>query len=190
MALIIVLLIVAFVAGFTALGMAISDFRRGPTFRSATAVAIYVGWSCHGAAFVAAIVLDPYRIAAVPLLAAVVGIPLSASGSVMFILGLRRFQSFEQVTGTEVGGLVTSGLYRISRHPQYTGWILLLAGAAVAARSPIALSLAVVALIAMRIWIPHEERHLEEEFGDDYLRYRRQVPRFLGVNLGGGSVIP
>lgn len=184
MPVIVVLSVATLATGSSAIAMAIRDFKSGTTFRSATAVAIYLGWSCHAAAFIAALLLDPYRVTIAPVAAAVIGTFLAAAGAAMFILGMRRFQSFGQVTGTEVGGLVTSGVYTISRNPQYTGWILLLVGAAVAARSPLGVALALAVLVAMYIWIPHEERHLEEEFGDDYVRYRRQVPRFVGVDLG------
>lgn len=181
MSVIVVLALLAVVAGLVALTMATRDFKGGRTFRSRTAVAIYLGWACHAAAFIAALLLDPYRVAAAPVPAAAIGIVLSAAGLTLFLLGLRRFQSFAHVSGTEVGWLVTSGAYSISRNPQYSGWILLLSGAAVAARSPLALALAVAVVAAMRIWIPQEERHLEEEFGDDYVRYRQQVPRFVGL---------
>ena len=184
MSVILALTVLAAVAGSVALAMATRDFERGTTFHSSTGVAVYVGWFCHATAFVAALLLDPYRAAAAPVLAAVVGSALIVAGVGLFVLGLQRFQSFGQVTGTEVGELVTSGAYRFSRNPQYTGWIFLLTGAAITARSPLALGLALSVVVAMRIWIPHEERHLEEEFGEDYLRYRAQVPRFLRLNPG------
>lgn len=184
MPIILVLTTLALVAGAAGLTMATSDFKGRTTFRPVTGVAIYLGWSSHAAAFIAAVLLDPYRIAVAPIPTAVAGIVLVAAGITLFVLGLQRFQSFGQVTGTEVGGLVTSGVYSVSRNPQYIGWILLLVGVAVTARSPVALGLALAVVIAMNIWIPQEERHLEREFGDEYLRYRRDVPRFLRLNPG------
>lgn len=184
MPLIALLAVVALVVGSTALGMAISDFKTRTTFRGATGVSIYLGWSCHAAAFMAAIVRDPYRIATVAVSAAVLGTLLIGAGVTLFVLGLQRFQSFGQVTGTEVGGLVTTGVYRLSRNPQYTGWILILAGTAVTARSPLALGLVLAVVVAMRVWIPQEERHLEDEFGEEYIRYRQRVPRFLRLTPG------
>lgn len=184
MPVILTLSVLALAAGSGALAMAITDFNRGSTFRSVTAIAIYLAWSCHAAAFIAAVLRGPYHLAAAPVPAAVVGSLLIGGGVALFVLGLQRFQSFGQVTGTEVGGLITSGVYSVSRNPQYTGWILLLTGAAVAARSPVALSLAIAVVIAMRVWIPQEERHLEEEFGEEYRQYRQRVPRFLRLNPG------
>lgn len=179
MSIILVFATLALLAGTAALLMTTRDFTVGTTFRPVTAVAIYAGWACHAAAFVAAVVLDPYRLDVAPLPMALVGVVIAVAGVALFVLSVRLFHSFGHVTGTEVGGLVTSGAYRISRNPQYTGWVLLLVGVAVAARSALALALALSVVVAMRIWIPQEERHLEEEFGEEYLRYRREVPRFL-----------
>lgn len=184
MAIIAALAAVALIAGSVALAMARKDFKERTTFQRSTAMAIYLGWFCHGAAFVAALLLDPYRVPVAVVPAAVIGLLLIAVGLTLVVLGLQRFQSFGQVTGTEVGGLVTSGVYSFSRNPQYTGWILLLCGAAIAARSPLALALALAVGVAMRIWIPQEERHLEDEFGQEYLRYRQRVPRFLRLSRG------
>ena len=180
--LIVALTTVAVVTGVAALMMTTRDFRRGSTFRRATAVMIYLAWATHAAALAAAVVTDPYRVEVPIIPATTVGAPFMLLGVALFVLGMARFQSFEQVTGTEVGRLVTSGAYRFSRNPQYTGWISVLVGIAVLARSPLAFGLAVAVVVAMRIWIPHEERHLEDQFGDEYRQYRDSVPRVIGVS--------
>lgn len=182
MLVVIVLSAVALIAGAVAILMAAQDFRNGTTFRASTAVAIYLGWSCHAAALAAAVLLDRYRVDVAPFPAGAIGALLIGAGIALFVLGIERFQSFGQVTGTEVGSLVTSGVYSFSRNPQYAGWILVPIGVAVAARSPVSLILALAVVVAMRIWIPHEERHLEEQFGEDYRRYQEGVPRFLGFS--------
>lgn len=184
MSVILPLSLVALVAGAVALVLTTRDFRSGRTFHATTAAAIYAGWTSHAAAYVASLLLDPYRLEFGVLAFALLSVLPTGVGVALFVLAISRFESFRQVTGTEVGGLVTSGPYRYSRNPQYTGWILLLIGAAIAARSPIAMALALAVVLAMRIWIPHEERHLEEEFGEEYRRYRERVPRFLGLSRG------
>lgn len=174
----------ALVVAAVALKKAAGDFETGDTFERATASWIYLAWATHAAAFVVALWWDPYRLDLAATPPTVLGSLLALAGASLFVLGMSRFQSFGQVTGTEVGGLVTSGAYRYSRNPQYTGWVILFTGVAVTARSPLALMLALAVVAAMRIWIPHEERHLEKEFGEDYVEYRRQVPRFLRLNPG------
>lgn len=184
MGLILTLSASALVVATIALRKATADFETGDTFERATGTWIYLAWTNHAAAFVASLWWDPYRLDFPAAPAVVLGSLIALAGASLFVLGMSRFQSFGHVTGTEVGELVTSGAYRYSRNPQYTGWILLLSGAAVTARSPLALTLALTVVAAMRIWIPQEEGHLEEHFGEDYVRYRRQVPRFLRLNPG------
>lgn len=184
MAPILVLSASALAVAAIALSKATADFETRDTFRRETAVWIYLAWATHAAAFVAALWSEPYRLDLPVAPLAVLGAVLALIGVSLFVFGMSRFQSFAQVTGTEVGGLVTSGAYRYSRNPQYTGWIILLSGVAIVARSPIAFLLTLAVALAIRIWVPQEERHLEDEFGDDYRRYCRRVPRFLRVSRG------
>lgn len=67
--------------------------------------------------------------------------------------------------------------------PAVQGWIILFVGIRVGARSPLSLLLTAAMAVAVRLWIPNEERHLCAEFGDDYRRYAERVPRFLRVTL-------
>ena len=95
---------------------------------------------------------------------------------VLCVAGMRRFDGLGQVSATSDGPLVTGGVYRVSRNPQYTGYLLLLVGAATARRSGSALALTLGLGAAYRAWIPTEERHLQQTFGIVYDRYRRRAP--------------
>lgn len=184
---IVVLSALSVIVGLAALSAATADFRGGSTFRRSTAVLIYAAWGAHAAAFAAAVSLDPYRVDQLTIFAAISGALLGAAGIGLFLGALKRFRSFGQVTGTEVGRLVTSGVYGYSRNPQYTGWIILLFGIAMGARSPLALALVLAVAAAIRIWVPHEEKHLAQEFGEEYLRYCKRVPRFVGLSDRGSG---
>lgn len=76
--------------------------------------------------------------------------------------------------------LVTHGLFRFSRNPIYVSNLLIYIGLSLVLRAGWAL-----ALIPVLIWmlcigvIMHEERYLEDKFGEDYLRYKRKVRRWL-----------
>jgi protein-S-isoprenylcysteine O-methyltransferase Ste14 len=71
--------------------------------------------------------------------------------------------------------LVTSGPYRLVRHPGYLSNLLCLAGIGLALSSlaGLGLTLFVVPLVARRI--SHEEEMLIAALGPDYERYRQQV---------------
>ncbi len=80
----------------------------------------------------------------------------------------------------EVSALVTTGAYRFSRNPMYTGLALAYSGGALLAGSwwPLA-NLPVVLLLVRRLVIDPEERYLSVRFGEVYADYRRRVRRWL-----------
>jgi protein-S-isoprenylcysteine O-methyltransferase Ste14 len=79
-----------------------------------------------------------------------------------------------------VAALVTTGVYRFSRNPMYTGLAMAVAGASLVLSSwwPLIL-LPAVLLAVRRLVIDPEERYLTQRFGSIYDEYRRRVPRWL-----------
>lgn len=80
--------------------------------------------------------------------------------------------------------LVRRGPYRIVRHPIYTGILIALAGTVLAqgwVHSFVALP-----ICAFGLWLKSltEEQFMVEQFGDEYLRYRQDVPA-LTPFIGG-----
>lgn len=75
--------------------------------------------------------------------------------------------------------LATSGPYAHVRHPQYAGFVLILLGFLV--QWPTALTLVMFPVLAVMYWrlAAAEERAAEAEFGEAYLRYSAETPRFL-----------
>lgn len=98
----------------------------------------------------------------------------------MFASGVHAFRSFGQVSGTSNEGLVTQGVYRYSRNPQNVGAWLVLVGVAIGATSGLALLLAGAFLAGTRLYLVIEERHMRRTYGDEWERYARHTPRFLG----------
>jgi protein-S-isoprenylcysteine O-methyltransferase Ste14 len=84
-------------------------------------------------------------------------------------------------TYCERDGLVTRGLYRWTRNPQYATVIPAYAGLAVAADSGGVFLLASL-LIGVYVMMAHaEEPWLSLHYGEAYRRYARAVPRFFGA---------
>lgn len=76
--------------------------------------------------------------------------------------------------------LATDGLFRFSRNPIYVSDTLIYVGLSLALNAWWALALTPVSVWVMQVGvIAREEEYLERKFGDDYLRYRRQVRRWL-----------
>lgn len=77
------------------------------------------------------------------------------------------------------GKLVTSGLYRFVRHPQYMGLFLITMGMLI--QWP---TLITVLMWPILIWKYYglaklEEAEMIEAFGEEYVEYRRRVPAFI-----------
>jgi protein-S-isoprenylcysteine O-methyltransferase Ste14 len=71
--------------------------------------------------------------------------------------------------------MVRTGPYSTVRNPIYTGMLVALAGSAIATGYTAVVLVLLVALIVFTGKIRMEEQLLEDEFGEDYLRYKREV---------------
>ncbi|MFN0013971.1 MAG: methyltransferase family protein [Saprospiraceae bacterium] len=72
--------------------------------------------------------------------------------------------------------LITTGPYRIVRHPSYLGAYLVFLGGAVFLQAWVGLIVSAVCMgVAYGIRIPAEERALEANFGDEWRAYRKRT---------------
>jgi protein-S-isoprenylcysteine O-methyltransferase Ste14 len=79
-----------------------------------------------------------------------------------------------------VTALITTGIYRFSRNPMYTGLALVVAGGALLAGTWWPVLTLPVALFAVRkLAIGPEEAYLAERYGSVYNDYRLTVRRWL-----------
>lgn len=76
-------------------------------------------------------------------------------------------------------GLVTSGLYSLTRHPQYLGVSILTFAFVLYGRRPIDFIAWITLAFLHLLLAESEERGLEEKFGAKYLKYRERVPFIL-----------
>jgi len=110
------------------------------------------------------------------------GVPLGLAGLWVAV----RADSLFKRLGTEIKPfqrsslVVTEGLYRFSRHPMYLGFVVLLAGVGVLAGTLLPLVVVGVMfwLLSARFAIP-EERHMEQQFGEEYSVYKSRVRMWL-----------
>jgi len=90
------------------------------------------------------------------------------------LLGLR--QGWSTLRGRELRepAFVTPYLYKIVRHPQYLGWLLIFWGTPTMSAGHLlfAIGMSGYILVAIRF----EERDLVKHIGERYQRYREQVP--------------
>ena len=76
--------------------------------------------------------------------------------------------------------LIDRGLYRVIRHPSYTGSLISFIGLGLAFRNWISLALIAIATIAALAYrVRVEEAALIEHFGDRYREYMKRTKRFV-----------
>jgi protein-S-isoprenylcysteine O-methyltransferase Ste14 len=114
--------------------------------------------------------------------ARVLGWPLIGSGLILDFLGDRALRN----AGTNinpyepVSTIVVDGPYRFTRNPLYLAAALIYAGIAVRFNALwAALLLPLVLGVVQRGVIEREERYLERKFGEEYIRYKAQVRRWI-----------
>jgi protein-S-isoprenylcysteine O-methyltransferase Ste14 len=102
----------------------------------------------------------------------IAGITLFLIGGALVMLGWSKIFNNK-------GNLVTDGVYKYIRHPQYLGILLATLSLIIYRFSPISLMLWPVLVIIYYRLARKEERDVESKFGEEYLKYKRRVPMFL-----------
>jgi protein-S-isoprenylcysteine O-methyltransferase Ste14 len=110
-----------------------------------------------------------------------VGIVLVTAGGALrlwpvFVLG-RQFSGLVAIQPGHV--LITSGPYRVIRHPSYLGLLVSLLGWALAFRSGIGLLIAALNIPPLIARIRAEEKLLISQFGSEYAAYRARTSRLI-----------
>lgn len=101
-----------------------------------------------------------------------VSVTLIGMGVVLLATGWRQVHAGR-------GYLVTTGIYRSMRHPQYAGLILTILGFNIQWPTFLTLLMAPVLIVMYLRLAWQEDRELEQEFGDTYRRYSRVVWAFV-----------
>ena len=115
----------------------------------------------------------------------IAGLMVLAAGTVLQIwtgrlLTLWGLMGVPEVSAKSTSGLATDGAFSFVRHPTYLAHTLMLGGIFLftgAAAVGIITLLDFVVINA--IVIPLEERELLYRFGDEYVRYKKNVPRYF-----------
>jgi methanethiol S-methyltransferase len=109
------------------------------------------------------------------LISMILGYGLLFLGIGIFIKGWRELYSARQKDQ-----LITTGMYSLVRHPQYTGLFIGLFGEGVV-HWPTLFSVGLLPIIVLAYgWLArNEEKRVIDQFGEAYLDYQRQVPMFI-----------
>jgi protein-S-isoprenylcysteine O-methyltransferase Ste14 len=135
----------------------------GETVRRILGVLLFLAW-------LLLTILTPLRHAGVVLS---VGLALYACGLTGFVLALFSYAH------TSADQPVTSGLYRVSRHPQQVMISLAFLGVSIAIGSWIAVGVIVLGVIGAHTKVVAEEQACLEKYGEPYRGYMERVPRYF-----------
>ncbi len=104
---------------------------------------------------------------------AVVGVWLTLIGMIIMAIGWHQIHRAK--------GLVTTGLYKYIRHPQYTGFFLLMTGWLLHWETTLTLVMYPILLLMYYLLGRKEDTELKKDFGDEYEIYRQKTPMFLPI---------
>jgi protein-S-isoprenylcysteine O-methyltransferase Ste14 len=108
------------------------------------------------------------------------GLFICVTGLLLCLGGVVFFKSVSKVLCFEAGNLTVSGPYRYSRNPQYLGWLMFLFGFALIECSLWSLAAVLVVAVSLHFLVLIEEQHLQRVFGEKYMDFCREVPRYAG----------
>lgn len=107
--------------------------------------------------------------------AIILGLSLITLGIALYLFTLRAL-----MRARSENQLITTGPYRLVRHPLYTiALFLLCPGFCVMFRSWLVLSTIAAQAVAVWLFLGREEQALLETFGEDYEDYKRKTPAVI-----------
>ena len=104
-------------------------------------------------------------------------------GAVLIVMGWKNIYRDYWSKEEGKGKLVTEGIYRYIRHPQYSGFLLITLGLILEwATIPLLLMWPMLLLIYYRL-AKKEEADMEREFGSEYMNYKKKTSMFLPLKF-------
>ncbi len=102
-------------------------------------------------------------------------------GWIFFVAGaVMRWWATLYIGGRKTTTVVADGPYSICRNPLYLGTFFLGVSTAMFLESiTFAVGFAIAAVYYLGITVPAEERKLQAQFGEEFVRYCQRVPRFI-----------
>lgn len=113
----------------------------------------------------------------------IVGVLVAVVGVAVFIISVLTMRDSWRagVSKTDKTELVTKGIYKISRNPAFLGFNLMYLGILLMFFNLVLFEVSLFAMLMFHLQIVNvEEEFLLEAFGDEYLRYKKKVCRYIG----------
>ena len=129
---------------------------------------------------------NPYR--ANSLLLRPLSLILFGAGGFILLLAILKFRdkktTVSPVNPHNSNQLVTEGVYKYTRNPMYLGFLIWLLSLGTILGNPASLIILLIFVKYMNTFqIIPEERILFDKFGEDYLLYKKSVPRWFCLKV-------
>lgn len=110
-----------------------------------------------------------------------VGVALTGCGVLFFLLAITSMRDSWRagVDESQKTAIVTSGVYKISRNPAFVGFDLLYIGTTLTVPNAVVMLVAIISIALMHLQILEEEKFLPRAFGEEYIQYKENTPRYL-----------
>lgn len=89
------------------------------------------------------------------------------------------FDAYNHEVSPRTKHLMTDGPYRITRNPMLVGVYIYDVGVLLWLLSWWPIAVFAVEVILLTLQVRSEEKRLEADFGEEYLEYKKRVPRYL-----------
>jgi protein-S-isoprenylcysteine O-methyltransferase Ste14 len=111
----------------------------------------------------------------------IAGFIIALSSLILLILSLLHFQKSLRfgLDKNNLGKLVTSGVFSISRNPFFLSVNLYFSGLACIFPSLFFISIAFMSVFSIHFFILKEEKFLTQHYGNEYINYTKRVRRYI-----------
>lgn len=155
-------------------------WRRLGTKRSFTVIGIFFLAAIAGLYMIKDTLLG--RDLGTSIITASIGLPLYFIAAIIAVKR-KKYLTFRILAGVpEVSGqgkLLNEGIYSVIRHPRYVEFMLGCTGWAFLTNYVGVYIMTAVTIVGILVIVPLEERELRDRFGEDYVKYCAEVPRFI-----------
>ncbi|MDR0907922.1 MAG: isoprenylcysteine carboxylmethyltransferase family protein [Rikenellaceae bacterium] len=112
----------------------------------------------------------------------VIGVVLGVAGVVVFGVAVVTMRDSWRagIPSEDRTGLVTGGIFNVSRNPAFVGFDLVYAGIVAICFNPLLVGISVVSAVMLHLQILREEEYLTATFGKPYTDYITKTRRYFG----------
>lgn len=106
---------------------------------------------------------------------------ISLIALIFLIIGIiiRIISLLEIRNAFKIDKLVTSGIYSKTRNPTYLGFTFIIIGISIASLAVLSFIWVIISIVTFYYVAKKEEKDLERNFGENYLKYKNSVPLFI-----------